>query len=65
MATNNIGTITQITGAVVDVRFDDVDGTGGAVEVDAITAVSGHERVYHRHLGTARSRGARPCRSRA
>ena len=22
MATNNIGTITQITGAVVDVRFD-------------------------------------------
>jgi hypothetical protein len=47
---------------VVDRRLDDVDPTGGALEVGAITAVGGHERVDDRHLGAGRRERQREVR---
>ena len=55
MATNNIGTITQITGAVVDVRFDaDLPNILNALHVDS----GGRKLVLEvaQHLGESEVR---------
>ena len=55
MATNNIGTITQITGAVVDVRFDaDLPNILNALEVTS----GGRKLVLEvaQHLGESEVR---------
>src|SRR4029450_2352110 len=49
MATNNIGTITQITGAVVDVRFDaDLPNILNALHVNADNRLIVLEVAQHR-----------------
>ena len=47
---------------VVDLRVDHVDRAGRVVEVAAIPAVGGHERVDHRHFGAAGREGEREVR---
>ncbi len=47
---------------VVDLRVDHVDRAGGVVEVAAIPAVGGYERVDHGHLGAARRERDREVR---
>ncbi len=76
MATNNIGTITQITGAVVDVRFDaDLPNILNALHVNADNRLivlevaqhlgeSGsphHRHGHHRRPGRAARRRSTPA----